>query len=155
LVAVSSCPAIFNADNPMNFNETHYITIEGLRVPGRHIRPFEIFDRVQAGAVTMPQFVKTCCAMLANTAYESVKDKNDQSPEFEFFRHIRNASSHQNRFFFKTTEPARPATWRDATIDHTVKGSHHPLQGLECFGSYLGAADLIDLIADIEVKLVP
>ena len=47
--------------------------------------------------------------MIANTAYEAVKDMNDKSPEFEYFRHIRNASSHQNMFNFSDNEPYRPA----------------------------------------------
>jgi hypothetical protein len=41
--------------------------------------------------------------MLAVTAYAAVEDRNDRSPEFEFFRHIRNASAHGNRFNFRGT----------------------------------------------------
>ncbi len=91
--------------------------------------------------------------MLANTAYESVKDHNDQSPEFEFFRHVRNASSHRNFFYFTRNEPARAAAWRGFALDVVAKGDTNPLFGTPCFGPVLGPADLIDLLADIETKL--
>jgi len=60
--------------------------------------------------------------MFANHVYEAVKDENVSSPEFELFRHIRNASSHNNRFNFIDSEPACPASWRGLKIDNTNKG---------------------------------
>lgn len=92
MVALASCPAIFNADNPMGLREDHYTVIEGLLVPGRHFRPLEIFNQVQGQHFTMGQYLTTCCCMVVNSAYEAVKNKNDQSEDFEFFRHIRNAA---------------------------------------------------------------
>jgi hypothetical protein len=91
--------------------------------------------------------------MLANTAYEAVKDRNDRSPEFEFFRHVRNASSHRNQFCFRSDEPSRSAAWRTVAIDHSRQGSDNPLQGAQCFGAYLDVADLLDLLWDIEQRI--
>ena len=153
MVATASCPAIFNRDNPMNLTEDHFIAIEGIVVPGRHIRPMQAFAQVHAGHFTMGKYLETCCSMLANTAYESVKDQNDHSPEFEFFRHVRNAASHRNRFAFTPREPARPASWRSAVFDHTTLGDMNPQQGKKCFGEVLGVIDIVDLLWDIEQKV--
>lgn len=92
--------------------------------------------------------------MLANTAYESVKEGNDKSPEFELFRHIRNASSHQNKFNFFTHEPSSLAYWNEATIDQNLKGKNNPLYGTQCFGTFFGVPDIIDLLKEIEEKLI-
>ena len=154
LVALSASPAIFNADNPMNLNSTHIISMNGVLVGDKHLYPHEVFQQIQAGHITMPQFVAACCMMLANTSYESVKSQNDHSPEFEFFRHVRNASSHRNLFHFRHDEPFRPAVWRGSVFDHTRRGDTNPLQGKPCFGPILGPADLVHLLADIEAKLV-
>jgi hypothetical protein len=153
LIAIAGSPAIINLDNPMKLEEGHYISIPGILTPGRHIRPREVHDQVVKGHISQGQFVRACCAMLTNTAYEAVKEKNDGSPEFEFFRHIRNASSHRNRFNFFPHEPSQPAAWRSATINHTLKGTANPLYGTECFGTIIGAADIIDLLWDIEQKI--
>ena len=107
LIAIAGAPAIINADNPMKLTEGHYISLPGILTPGRHIRPHEIHEQVVKGHLTQSRFLRACCVMLANTAYEAVKDQNDHSSEFEFFRHIRNASSHQNKFNFAQKEPFR------------------------------------------------
>lgn len=153
MVSLASFPAIFNADNPMKLDESHFISINGVQVPGRHFRPLEVFEQAKANHIDIPRYIANCCMMLANTAYESVKDANDKSPEFEFFRHVRNASSHMNMFNFFAHEPCRPAAWRGATLDHTKLGQANPLFGKPCFGPLLGPADVIDLLADIEKKI--
>lgn len=153
MVALAGSPSIFNPGNPMKLDQGHYITIHGILTPGRHIRPLELYDQAAKGNISQDQFLRSCCTMLANTAYESVKHKNDRSPEFEFFRHIRNASSHQNRFFLYPHEPVRPAAWRSVRLDHVVKGKANPLHGTDCFGRFIGIADIIDLLGDIERKI--
>jgi hypothetical protein len=154
MVSLAACPAIFNKDNPMGFKKDQYISVQGILAEGRHFLPFDIYELAQQGNISQAKYLKTCCAMLANTAYESVKDRNDQSPEFEFFRHIRNASSHQNVFNFCPHEPARAASWRGNSIDHNTKGVSNPLFGTECFGTFIGMAEIIDLLKDIENKLI-
>lgn len=154
MVALAACPAIFNKDNPMNLMEGHYIAVKGILVEGRHFRPYETYQTAQEGKISKEKFLKSCCCMLANTSYESVKDKRDLSPEFEFFRHIRNASSHQNNFHFLAHEPSSPACWRGVIIDHSLKGESNPLHGTECFGTFMEIADLMDLLKDIEKKII-
>lgn len=154
MVSLASSPSVFNKDNPMNLKKDHYISVQGILLEGRHFIPYDVYELAQQNKISQANYFKTCCVMLANTAYESVKDKNDQSPEFEFFRHLRNASSHRNMFNFFNHEPARPAVWRGNAIDHKLKGIANPLYGQECFGSFIGMAEIIDLLKDIENKLI-
>lgn len=150
---LSSCPAIFNAGNPMGYTKDQYITLSGVHVPTKHWFPIEVYEQAQAGHTTQAFFIGTTCLMLMNLAYESVKDHNDHSPEFEFFRHVRNASSHRNNFNFNPREPSRPAAWRGVVIDHTIRGQHNPLHGKQCIGPLLGPADILELLADIERRI--
>ena len=153
MVALSSAPAIFNAGNPMNYQKDQYIAINGVQVEGKHLFPMEVYEQAQAGHTTLPLFLGHSCMMLANLAYESVKHQSDHSPEFEFFRHVRNASSHKNQFTFTAQEPRRPAAWRSAVLEHTRKGSMNPLQDQQCFGPLLGPADVLQLLSDIEARI--
>ena len=88
-----------------------------------------------------------------NTAYEAVRAHNDQPPEFEFFRHCRNAAAHSNRFFFSEREPARPAAWRTVTLNKSKKGSANPLFNRRCIHGLIGLGDLIELLSDIERRV--
>jgi hypothetical protein len=92
--------------------------------------------------------------MLANTAYESVKQYNDGSEIFELFRHIRNASSLLNIFKFNHKEPAHPAKWRSAVIEHQLKGENNTLFGKPCFGHFIGVTDVLDLLMDVEKQMI-
>lgn len=93
--------------------------------------------------------------MLADAAYEAVKDFDDRSPLFEFSRHVRNAGSHGNRFNFRPKEPTSPAAWRGVKLDHTLKGTANPLYGSPCFGCYLGLVDIFELLWDVEQVVLP
>ena len=75
LVGLSSCWAIFSAANPMKLEKSQYISITGVHVESKHLIPFAVFEQAQAGHITMAQFVGRSCMMLANMAYESVKDR--------------------------------------------------------------------------------
>lgn len=154
MVSLAACPSIFNKNNPMNLTEEQYISVQGILLEGRHFKPYEIYELAQKEFISQERYLKTCCIMLTNTAYESVKEKNDKSPEFEFFRHLRNASSHANTFNFFKNEPALPASWRGNVIDHNLKGQNNPLYGKECFGTFMGLAEIIDLLSDLQNKLI-
>ncbi len=153
MVSLAASPSIFNDENPMSLSKDQYISVNGILLEDRHFFPYDVYELAQQGKISNNMYFKSCCAMLANTAFESVKDKNDKSPEFEFFRHIRNASSHQNTFNFFANEPARPAAWRGTVIDQSLKGTSNPLYGTECFGTFMGMAEIIDLLKDIENKI--
>jgi hypothetical protein len=153
MVAIAGSYSIFDKSNKMNWSKDQYMAVEGILVKGRHFIPYDMYELAQNKKITSAKYLKSCCCMLANLAYVAVEDKNDKSPEFEFFRHIRNAASHGNKFNFLNWEPASPACWRGATIDHNLKGKSNPLHGKECFGTFIGIADMIDLLADIEKQI--
>lgn len=68
-------------------------------------------------------FARDCGDLIAR-CYEAVKARRDPTvPEWEFFRHCRNAASHDNRFSFAAHEPARPAAWRGLEIERTLEGT--------------------------------
>ncbi len=153
-ISLCGCPIIFDRNLPM-YMERH----QSLRFPGRYtesknMNPHGLRYQAEKGYISKDKHLESCCIMLANTAYESVKQYNDSSEVFEFFRHVRNASSHLNVFKFNQKEPAHPAQWRGAHIDHTHKGESNPLYDKSCFGHLLGVADILELLMDIELKII-
>src|SRR5437762_937584 len=91
LVSLFACPAMFDPRNPLKLSPDGYMPLKGLATKDMHIRPFQIWKDVQKGYISEKIYLETCSAMLSNTAYESVKSLRNRSPEFEFFRHVRNA----------------------------------------------------------------
>jgi hypothetical protein len=152
VIAIAGLESVLRTDNPMKFKAGEVITLEGKVHPEIRLQPYLIHKLATDGKISSPHAVHSLANMLLNTAYEAVKDKNDRSPEFEFFRHIRNSCSHRNMFNFFPNEPIRPAAWRGRAIDHNRKGSSNPLFGTACFGVYLAAADAVVLLWDIERK---
>ncbi|QPK65256.1 hypothetical protein IVG45_10145 [Methylomonas sp. LL1] len=140
-------------NHKVELKEKDYVSIEGKWVKPRHFFPYDVVSNIKNDNFTLYTYINSCCCMLANSAYEAVKEKNDKSPEFEFLRHIRNASSHQNMFNFFPNEPSSSAFWKEAKIDHKMKGKENPLYGTECFGSFFGVPDIIDLLKEIEEKI--
>ena len=71
-----------------------------------------------------------------------------QRAEFQFLRHLRNASAHNNRFFFgrgrerEKTLQKLPVVWRTKTISEDIEDT-------ELYMSYLGPGDLFVLLSDI------
>lgn len=85
---------MFSADNLMGYKADDSIRLGSRVTQDLHFRPLEIRAEVEGGYISRDVYYASLCMMLSNIAYESVKDANDQLPEFEFFRHVRNASSH-------------------------------------------------------------
>jgi hypothetical protein len=153
-ISFSAYPYIFNENNPGNLKPGDYIALPSKIVTDRHFMPHDLRREAALGHINVNDYLGSVCMMLANTAYESVKNRNDHSPEFEFFRHVRNACSHLNHFNFTDREPSRPASWRGFVIDHILKGRANPLFGRGCFGYILGAGDIFPLLWDIEQILI-
>jgi len=154
MIAASAVPAFFNKNKLINFDPSERIIIQGVQVKDKHIYPHQTCEQIQAGHATQAFYIGQNCLMLASLAYETVKELNDHTPEFEFFRHVRNASSHMNKFSFHNNEPRRPAAWKGIILDHTKQGDANPMQNYECFGRVLGPADILVLLADIEKRLL-
>jgi hypothetical protein len=153
-ISLCGCPVIFEKEVEIYKAADQLISFPGAYSKAKHLAPFQLREQALRGEINKSKHIASCCMMLANTAYESVKQYNDGSEVFEFFRHIRNASSHLNVFQFNHKEPAHPAQWRGAIIEHQQKGDKNTLFAKPCFGHFIGVADLLDLLMDIEHKII-
>jgi hypothetical protein len=153
LASVVGLGPLFDHRNPLKLDQSQAAVFAGFLAPTVAIDMQQVISQTLGGGITSDQTLNGLCCMLANTAYETVKDHNDVSPEFEVLRHLRNAASHRNRFHFMRGEPKRPAKWRTFEIDHTRKNDQNPLHGTACFGTRFGPADLLLLLSEIECKL--
>ncbi len=152
MVAVSGGESLFRKDNPLGYKEGEAFVFEGTVHKEFLIQPFLLYKNAQEGYIRQEDISAHLCSMLLNICYETVKEKNDKSPLFEFFRHIRNSCSHKNSFYFKSHEPSREAQWRTLTIDHNQKGTTNPLFGQQCINSFFSIGDAILLLWDIDQK---
>jgi len=153
-ISLCGCPVIFEREIEIYKTDDQLLSFPGAYSKVKHLAPFQLRQQALKGDINKSKHIASCCMMLANTAYESVKQYNDGSETFEFFRHIRNASSHLNIFQFNHKEPAHPAKWRAAVIDHNQKGELNTLFGKPCFGHFIGVADILDLLMDIEQRVI-
>ena len=151
--SIAGWGSIFDKTNPMGFKKNQVATLEGHVNPETKIDLGNIHRLAISGKLNMPTLTGYLTGMLINTAYESVASKNDHAPLFEFFRHIRNAASHNNVFNFRDWEPQREARWRSKQIDHKLKGKANPFFGTVCFPDFVAAGDAILLLSDIEQHL--
>jgi hypothetical protein len=138
--------------NPMQFDDDEMV-MDSFLEPRIAVTFDHIRTQVMSGVVDSAVFSSSLTQMLVSTCYESVKDRKKDTPLWEFFRHIRNAASHNNRFFFSESEPKRPAVWRKFEIDDSAKGHSHPLFGTACINEYLATADIFILLREIEQDL--
>lgn len=152
-IAAAGSHSIFSLENEMGFEAMHTIKLDSIITKELHIRPFDLREKIKNGYISQNDYTGSICMMLINTDYETVKEKNDRSPEFEFFRHVRNASSHLNKFNFFPWEPKREASWRGIEIPINPKGAANPLYGNYCFGELLGISDALYLLWDIDQKI--
>lgn len=87
-------------------------------------------------------------ALLMNIGDELARNRYfTKSPELEFFRHLRNALGHGNRFHFKADEPVRQACLRGRNLSASMHGER-------AFFQYMQPGDVFDLLDDIESQLV-
>jgi hypothetical protein len=153
LAATLGLGPVFNPQNPLNLTNQQIAWYNG-KIKGQLlIDTAQIHKQCTNGAFLAEDAVKALCCMLINTAYESVKNYNDKSPEFEFFRHLRNAASHNNQFNFFNNEPSFPASWSGLVFDETMKGNSNPLYGQECVGATVSPGDILALLQEIELKI--
>ena len=71
-----------------------------------------------------------------------------QKDELQFLRHVRNASAHENKFFFgkgkqrSNTLAKLPLTWRNKTISEATEGT-------QLYMDFMSPGDLFYLLSDI------
>jgi hypothetical protein len=153
LAATIGLGPVFDPANPLQLSPQSIAGYHGKIKPAIVIDMMQVHQQCTEGHLTPTTAVVALTCMLLNTTYEMCRAQNDHSPQFEFFRHVRNAASHRNTFNFLEHEPSRPAEWAGCAIDHTLKGKANPLFGTQCVGAFLQPADVIALLADIERKL--
>jgi hypothetical protein len=64
----------------------------------------------------------------------------NRSPEFQFFRHLRNAISHGNRFYFKKGEPRYHSQFKSLVLNPALQGTQQVLF------DFIKPGDVIDLV---------
>jgi len=97
--------------------------------------------------------------MLVISAYEITKDEHySNDPLWQFFRHVRNASAHNNKFTFTKNEPRYPALWRSKSISRDLAGTHlfnsDPSMKPDSKNFFLMPADILLMLNDIEKKYI-
>jgi hypothetical protein len=153
LTATVGIATVFEKENPPSPDTDKIAWYRGKVRPDLAIDLGQIHALCLSGDVTADSVVKSLCCMLLCTAYTVADVHNDQSPEFEVFRHLRNAAAHGNYFYFKKDEPRRRAAWGRFVIDDKLKGSFNPLSGVECIGDTFSPADVLALLQNIERRL--
>jgi hypothetical protein len=153
LAATVGMGPVFEKENPLAFGPNKIAWYRGKVRPDLAIDTEQIHAQCVSGALTADAAVKSLCCMLLNTAYAVAEAHNDKSPEFEVFRHVRNAASHGNTFNFRKDEPKRPSSWGTFAIDERLKGTSNPLFGVECIGATISPADALALLQDIERRI--
>lgn len=152
--SIAGLQAFVDPSNPLNIKPNQRLPIQGKVHRQFSISVYELFQHHRGVHISSSQLTASLCCMLVNTAYESVKEliteKNNGSPTLEFFRHIRNAASHGNKFWFHTDQPKYCAMWRGKSIDYLQKGDANPLQKTVCFFDFVGPADVVLLLWDVE-----
>jgi hypothetical protein len=153
LAATIGLGPVFDQKNPLNLNRFKIRYYHGTLNPDLFVDMGQVHRQCLAGTISSGAVEKVLCCMLLNSAYEIAKPHQDSSPEFEVFRHLRNAASHGNRFFFTSSEPRRPASWGPLIVDHHQRGKKNPLCGIECIGATLSPGDALALLCQIESRL--
>jgi hypothetical protein len=151
LLSTCGLGPLYQPDNPLRLSATNAAWYRG------KIEPELLIDLEQIRQITnhlaADVAVQELCGMLIISAHAVAVDSAQltrailETPEFEFFRHVRNAAAHGNRFTFKNREPKRPAAWRTLTLDAKTHA------GSQCFGGLLIAADALSLLSDVQKLL--
>lgn len=162
-----------------NFKRTFVIDIAGFIKKdgsGKELPLRAAFDFCRSNSVFNIEYMKKVLMVEINWIFENVpeqyqysyknayigkdrKIKEAFSKEFEFFRHIRNACSHGNKFdlkdrstgklsnlFDKTKNPHYEASWKNFKVDKELDES-------ELFFTFLECGDVIELLEFVRDNL--
>ncbi|MEO6302780.1 MAG: hypothetical protein ABIP51_06380, partial [Bacteroidia bacterium] len=112
------------------------------------LKPITTYQHLKDKAIDETTIRLNLTYMLINICYENVKDKLDKNKtHHEFFRHLRNASSHGGNFHFIKNEPVNIAEWKGVKI---IKS----LQGNPMWSIGIGEGDILMLLYEIEQDLI-
>jgi hypothetical protein len=152
LLSTVGLGSVYESANPLQLSAEGIAWYRGLVEPELVIDLEQIRQITQHLAAGLA--VHELCGMLIISAHAVAVERAGSNREiletrqFEFFRHVRNAAAHGNRFTFKSGEPKRPAAWRTLTLEAKTHAD------TRCFGSFLNAADALSLLSDIQKLLM-
>jgi len=153
LVASAGLTPVYDVATYPSFMDGVAAVFPGAAI-GARVDLAECIRKVRAGALPQQQAEISLASMLANVTYESIgkpdRDRLKVSPVFQFFRHVRNAASHGNRWHFRGKEPSARGQWNGFVIEDTLKGASNPLHGTQCIYGTLKPADMLYLVRDVE-----
>jgi len=152
MLATTGLGPLYQADNPLRLSQRDSVSYHGILEPQLDVDLEQIREMTEH--LDLGRAVQQLCGMLIISTHAVAADlvrhmsTLQALPEMEFFRHVRNACAHGNRFKFVSAEPRRLATWRGLTL---TRVTHH---NAVCIGHLINAADLLLLLADIE-RILP
>jgi hypothetical protein len=147
-LAVYGVGAVYKSTSPLLENGKCYLNCKAIEGPF-YQHNNEIF--ALRDSTDRQKVVYELGGMLVNLACERVKTLGpSRHPTILFLRHVRNAVSHRNVFFFESWEPRFPAFWRKLIIPDSPKGAHNSLYGQKCLGEFIYSGDLPCLLYDVE-----
>lgn len=153
LVASAGLTPIYDASNYPSFMDGVAGVFPGAAI-GARVDLAECVRKVRAGALPQQQAEISLASMLANATYESMAETDRERLKgdlvFEYFRHVRHAASHGNRWHLFPREPSARGEWNGFVIDDTLKGATNPLHGTQCIYGTLKPADVLYLVRDVE-----
>lgn len=160
-----------------NFKRTFFVDIAGFIKKdgsGKVLSLHEAFDFCRGNPVFNIEYMRKVLMVEINWIFENLpyeyrqsyrasykgKDKNIKKnflKEFEFFRHIRDACAHNNRFNLKAHEPTKnlfdkaknphyEASWKNFKVDPKLDES-------ELFFTFLECGDAIELLEFVRDNL--
>ena len=153
LIALNGLPALFNKNYVSSIEPNDGINLEGIGSSKNMFNRLELIKLMNTNLKTIPKITLILSQQLVISCYEIVKDKNDGSPEFEFFRHLRNGCAHNNKFNFATSKkankltkvPSKPAKWRNFKITRSLNGKK------VIFG-FIAPGDILEFLCEMSER---
>jgi hypothetical protein len=158
LAASAGLTPVYDAKGYPDFLQNIIGVFPGVTGDDAQVNLAECIKLARDGLLPQRNAEQSLCCMLANSAYESVnqseRNRLKGNPIFEVFRHVRNAASHGNAWYFDKKQPSFHGAWKRIVIDETQMGSRNPLHGKTCFYGTIQPADLLYLLQDVEGLLI-
>ena len=155
--SLNGIPALYDNEYVSTIKNNHSINLEG-KTTGKnnHFNRLALIEQMKSKFSSVQDAVRILSQQLVISCYASVEDENNKSPEFEFFRHLRNGCAHGNKFKFISykdkkshkivNEPSRLAKWNGLEITRS-------LEKTEIIFAFLAPGDILKLLKDISEKI--
>jgi hypothetical protein len=156
-ICLNGIPALFDSNYVSTIKFDDSINLKGKTTGNNRFKRLELIEQMKVEFPNVKNAVKILIQQLVISCYVSVEDQNDKSPEFEFFRHLRNGCAHGNKFNFRNhkdkktnkviyDEPSRPAKWNGLEINQTLHGS-------KVIFDFIAGGDVLKLLIDMSKKI--